>query len=338
MKKIRLGKTNLTVAGLGWGTIPLQRAGDDDAVSLVKAVVEMGVDFIDTARAYTTSEQRIGLALQDVKKQIVLSSKSMSRTDGIYKDVKISLDTLKVNKINIYSLHNVSSFQEYDNVLLPNGAYSGLKKAREDGLIDYIGITSHNLKVLERAIQDGYFDVIMACYSFLELDAAEKIFPMARKKDTGILAMKSYSGGVIKEPGPALRYVLQAQDVLPIPGSETIDMAGKNWEVFTENRGLTPNDRNYIESLKKQVDKQFCRRCDYCLPCSEGISIQYALGLKETYNRFGPGAKLLMAVFDKARNCTECGQCMERCSYGLPIPQLIKKNLKWLDEQLSKNK
>lgn len=334
MEKVRLGRTNLMVTKLGWGSIPVQRVGDEEALSVVKAVIDMGVDFLDTARAYTTSEKRIGLALEETKNPIVLSSKSMVRSEKIYDDVLMSLENLKVKKLNIYNFHNVANFEDYNIIMGKGGAFSGLMRAKEQGIIDHIGITSHNLKVLERAIEDNFFDVIMTCYSFLEPDAAERIFPKAKAKDIGILAMKTFSGGVIEEPGPALRYVLQSKDIVPIPGSETVEKAKKNWEIFTGNREITRADIEYMESVKKKTEKIFCRRCDYCLPCSEGISIQYAVGLKQAYNRFGPGAKWLLESFDKARNCTGCGLCAERCPYGLPIPDLIKENLAWLDEQM----
>src|SRR4030042_3794110 len=208
MEKVRLGKTNLIVTKLGWGGIPIQRVDENEAVSVIQDVMEMGVDLLDTARAYTNSEHRIGLVLQKIDRPVILSTKSLVRSAKIYNEVHESLKQMKVKKINIYHLHGVSHFEDYEKVMAPGGAYEGLKRARDDGLIDHIGITSHNLTVLERAIESGHFEVIMACYSFLEPDAASKVFPLAREKDIGILAMKPFSGGVIEEAGPALRFVL----------------------------------------------------------------------------------------------------------------------------------
>ncbi|MGZ3536783.1 MAG: aldo/keto reductase, partial [Thermodesulfobacteriota bacterium] len=221
MEKIRLGRTNLIVTKLGWGGIPIQRPGEREAVSVIQAVIEMGVDLLDTARAYTNSEHRIGLALQRIDRPVVLSTKSLVRTAKIYNDVHESLKQMKVKKINIYHLHAVSSFEDYQKVMAPGGAYEGLRHARDEGLIDYIGITSHNLNVLEKAIEDDHFEVIMACYSFLEPAADQKVFAMAKEKDIGILAMKPFSGGVIEYAGPALRFVLSTANIVPIPGAET---------------------------------------------------------------------------------------------------------------------
>jgi len=334
MEKVRLGRTNLMVSKLGWGGIPIQRVGEREAVSVIRAVIEMGVNLLDTARAYTNSEHRIGLALEKTDRPVVLSSKSLVKTAKIYNDVHESLKQLRVRKVNIYHLHSVSSFGDYERVMAPGGAYEGLKRARDEGLIDHIGVTSHNLNVLERAVQDGHFEVIMGCYSFLEPDAAGKVFPLAREKDVGILAMKPFSGGVIEEAGPALRFVLSMANIVPIPGSETLERARENWKIFTEGYSLTEKDKERIEALKKEFDRQFCRRCDYCQPCTEKINIQFAVGLKSIIKRFGPQARevgWMKDLIEKARNCSECGECLLRCPYQLPIPDMIKENLAWFD-------
>jgi predicted aldo/keto reductase-like oxidoreductase len=334
MEKVRLGKTNLIVTKLGWGGIPIQRAGEREAVSVIRAVIELGVDLLDTARAYTNSEHRIGLALQRMDRPVILSSKSLVRTAKIYNEVHESLKQMKVKKVNIYHLHGVSDLEDYEKVMAPGGAYEGLMRARDEGLVDHIGITSHNLNVLERAIGDGYFDVIMACYSFLEPDAAQKVFPLAKEKDIGMLAMKPFSGGVIEEAGPALRFVLSTANIVPIPGSETLKKARENWKIFTEGGSLTDKDKERIEAIKKEFNRQFCRRCDYCQPCTEKINIQFAVGLKTIVKRFGPHVqelKWMMDLIEKARNCSECGECLPRCPYQLPIPDMIKENLAWFD-------
>ena len=334
MEKVRLGRTNLIVTKLGWGGIPIQRVGEREAVSVIRAVIEMGVDLLDTARAYTNSEHRIGLALQKIDRPIILSSKSLVRTTKIYNEVHESLKQMKVKKVNIYHLHGVSHFEDYEKVMTPGGAYEGLERARDEGIIDYIGITSHNLNVLERAIEDGHFEVIMACYSFLEPDATQKVFPLAKEKDIGVLAMKPFSGGVIEEAGSALRFVLSTANIVPIPGSETLEKAHENWKIFAEGYSLSEKDKERIEAIKKEFDCQFCRRCDYCQPCTEKINIQFAVGLKSIIKRFGPNVQeigWMKDLIEKARNCSECGDCLPRCPYQLPIPDLIKENLAWFD-------
>lgn len=341
MEKVRLGKTNLIVTKLGWGGIPIQRVEEREAVSVIRAIIEMGVDLLDTARGYTNSEHRIGLALQRIEKPVVLSSKSQVRSAKIYNDVRESLKQLKVKKISIYHLHNVATFEDYETVMASGGGYEGLKRARDEGLIDHIGLSSHNLRILEKAVTDGKVEVIMACYSFLEPDALQKVFPLAKEHDVGILAMKPFSGGVIEEAGPALRFVLSTANIVSIPGSETLEKARENWKIFSEGHSLTEKDKERIEAMKKEFDCKFCRRCDYCQPCSEKIKIQFAIGLKSMIKRMGPNIqehRWLMDVVEKARHCSECGECLPRCPYHLPIPDLIKQNLAWFDSQNSGKK
>ncbi len=334
MEKVRLGRTNLLVTRLGWGGIPIQRIQKEEAVSVIRSVVEMGVELLDTARGYTDSETKIGLALQEINRPVILSSKSLIRTDRIAEEVQISLRELKVEKIHLYHLHNISRQEDYERVKEPGGAYEGLMRMRDEGKIDFIGITSHNLEVLKRAIEDGDFDVVMTCYSFLEPEAEQYVFPKAREKDIGILSMKPFSGGVIGRAGPALRFVLRQPDVVSIPGSETFEKARENWETFYQGGDLTSDDWNYIETLRGEMNHQFCRRCDYCQPCPERIGIQHMMGLKSIVNRFGPNVETLdwfRSLIERARRCTECGECLTRCPYELPIPEQMKQNLAWYD-------
>jgi predicted aldo/keto reductase-like oxidoreductase len=175
----------------------------------------------------------------------------------------------------------------------------------------------------------------MTCYSFLEPDAAKKVFPLARAKDVGVLTMKPFSGGVIEEAAPALRFVLSTPDVVPIPGSETVERARENWRVFSgglSHHKLIEEDQARIKLLREEFNRQFCRRCDYCQPCSQNINIQLAMGIKSLVKRF-PHEELgwIKDIIEKARNCTECGDCLPRCPYQLPIPELIEKNLAWYD-------
>jgi uncharacterized protein len=334
MEKVRLGRTNLEVTRLGWGGIPIQRVSEEEAVAIVRSVVELGTDLLDTARGYTTSERRIGLALKQAGKRVVLSTKSQQRTAAIYDDVQKSLKELQVDKIDIYNCHGVSTLADYEKVMGPGGAYEGLKRAQKEGLIDYLGLTSHSLDTLEKVLADDHFDTIMTCYSFLEPDAESRIFPLAKAKDVGVLTMKPFSGGVIEDAGPALRYVFSAPDIVPIPGSETMEKVRENWRIFAEGKGLSETDKARIETVKAEYSNQFCRRCDYCQPCTQGIPIQMVMGLKSLVKRFGPQAKeseWIRGFVTKATECTECEACLPRCPYQLPIPDLMKENVAWFN-------
>jgi predicted aldo/keto reductase-like oxidoreductase len=193
--------------------------------------------------------------------------------------------------------------------------------------------------MLDRILDDGFFETIMLCFSFLEHSAREKIIPKALRRNIGVLAMKPFSGGVINEINLALKYALSQTGILVLAGVEYKHMIDQNWEIFQGRYGLDAAEMAEIEQIRKKFEKNFCRRCDYCQPCTEGIPIQYLLGLRSLVKR---RAKTVLKegwireAVDKGRNCSECGLCLSRCPYELPIPDLIKENLKWADEELGK--
>ncbi|MDR1727362.1 MAG: aldo/keto reductase [Acidobacteriota bacterium] len=333
MKRMTLGRTGIEAWRLGFGGIPIQRVSEGQAVDTVLYALEKGVDFIDTSRMYTTSETRIGLALRQTDKKPVLATKSFARTsDGIRKDVDVSRRELHRDVLDIYQCHSIGTPDEYKKITAKDGAYEGLLKAREEGLVRHIGITSHSLDVLDKALDDDLFDTVMVCFSFLEPAAQDKVIPKALAKGVGVLAMKPLSGGVIEAPEAALKWSFGREGTLVLVGVESRELIDQNWRVFEGGWDLTEADRADIAAISQEYDKKFCRRCDYCLPCPAGIPIQFVLGAKSFLKRMGPGAiknPMFADIWDKAENCTECGQCMERCPYGLPIPEIVKANLAW---------
>jgi uncharacterized protein len=338
MKRMVLGNTGIEAARLGFGGIPIQRVSEIQAIETVIHAVEKGMDFIDTSRVYTTSETRIGKALKEANKKVAIATKSFSRTaDGVQKDVETSLKELQLEYIDLYQCHGISTEEDYRLVTGPDGAVSGLIKAKEQGLIGHIGVTGHNLDVLEKIVEDGLFETIMICFSFLEPAAKEKVIPKAREKQVGIIAMKPFSGGVIEAPEAALKWVLSYPDVLVIAGVEDKKLIDQNWEVFQGSYEMTAEERDVVAGISREFDKKFCRRCDYCLPCTAGIPIQMVLGARSFIKRMGTGVlktPMFRKMWENAGNCTECGDCMERCPYGLPIPEMIKENLSFMEPYL----
>ena len=336
MRRIVLGKTGLEAYQLGFGSIPIQRVTEKQAVETLLHALEKGLDFIDTSRAYTTSESRIGKALKQTDKKVTLATKSHDRTsDGIQKDIEKSLKDLQTDYIDLYQCHFVLDENDYEQVISPAGALEGLLKAKEEGLIGHIGLTAHSLDLLERVIEDGFFETVMTCFSLLEPAAKETVIPKAIEKNIGVIAMKPFSGGVIDNPRLALKYVLSQPDILVIAGVEHKDLFEEDWQVFQGSYALSRDEKLEIEEIRKQYDKSFCRRCDYCQPCSEEIPIQIVLGLPSMIKRMGPSSfniPFVVNAINKAGDCTECGECMPRCPYGLPIPELIKERLQWAEE------
>ncbi|MBW2439631.1 MAG: aldo/keto reductase [Deltaproteobacteria bacterium] len=336
MERIKLGRTGLTINRCGFGGIPIQSVSEDQAVETVRHAVEQGVDFIDTSRAYTTSERRIGKALKLTDKKVILASKSVGRTSkDVQTDLEKSLSELQVDHIDLYQCHFVRDQADYHRAVQSGGAFDILVKAKEEGIIGHIGITSHSLEVLDQAIDDGLFETIMVCFCFLEPAAREMIIPKALKKKVGVIAMKSFSGGAIENPVLALKWALSHPGVAIIPGVEDAKLFDQNWSVFTAgDYRLSATEKDEIESIRKRYDKVFCRRCDYCQPCSEDIPISVVLHVRSIIRRMGKASvsgAFLSPAMAAARRCTECGECLERCPYDLPIPDLIQENLQWVD-------
>jgi predicted aldo/keto reductase-like oxidoreductase len=336
MQRIVLGNTGIKAARLGFGGIPIQRVSETQAIEVILYALEKGIDFIDTSRVYTTSENRIGKALKETDKKAAVATKSFSRSaDGIQKDVEISLKELQLDYIDLYQCHGISNEEEYSLVTSPNGAISGLFKAKEQGIIGHIGITGHNLDLLEKVLNDGVFETIMICFSFLEPAAKERLIPKAREKRVGIIAMKPFSGGVIQAPEVALKWALSFPDILVLAGVEEKRLIDQNWSIFQGSYEMTEEERRQLQEISREFDKKFCRRCDYCLPCTAEIPIQFVLGMRSIFKRMGPAAlqsPMFQNMLEKAAACTECGDCMERCPYDLPIPDMIKDNLDWAKE------
>jgi uncharacterized protein len=336
---VKLGRTGIRVKKLGFGGIPIQRVEEAQAIDVVRYAVEKGIDFIDTSRAYTNSEERIGIALKQTDKPVVLASKSMERTaDGIRRDLEVSREKLQKDFIDIYQCHFVKE-EDYFRIISPGGALEGLRKAKEQGEVGFIGISSHSLLLLDRIIEDGFFDTVMVCFSFLEPDARERVIPHAISKNIGVIAMKPLSGGVIDRPKPALKYAFSQEGVLVLCGVESRELFDEDWAVYQGSRRLDEEDRRIIEETREAYGKKFCHRCDYCQPCTEGINIQGILGIRSQVKRMGTGILANPSQrtnIEKARNCSECGECMTRCPYDLPIPDLIKENLRYVDDVIAR--
>lgn len=339
VESARLGRTNIEVMRLGFGGIPIQSLSEEAAVEVVRFVLDQGMNLVDTARGYTSSEERIGKALAGREHLPVISSKSPDRTaDGILEQVGISLETLGVKRIDIYNAHAVNNHELYEAIMESGGAYEGLERARDKGLIGHIGITSHSLEVLERALEEDRFETIMVGYGVLEPEAEKKVIPMAREKNAGIMIMKPYSGGVVENAPLALKYVFACPDVIVIPGLHTVEQALENWQIFEGDWSYTPEEWAEVEGLRKEFSGQFCRRCNYCQPCPQEIPIQVILGLQRIIKNFGENADRidwLANAIKAARDCLECGECEPRCPYELPIREIIQENLSWLDARES---
>ena len=337
METIRLGKTGLMVTKLGFGGVPIQRLSEEEAVAIVRHCLDLGVNFLDTANGYTNSEERIGKAIAGRREGLILATKSFSQDrEGMEGHLKLSLERLQVDYIDLYQFHNISSFPALDVVLDPKGPRAVLEEARRAGLVRHIGITSHSTDVAKEAVKSGYFETIMVPLNMVNREAADALLPLAREHDVGFIAMKPLAGGRLASAALALKYLFQFPDVLSIPGIENMGEMEELAKVLDGPREMTAAEEREMERLREELGTVFCRRCDYCQPCSEGIPISSAIAISNPEKRMPPQRVFhgwINDVLTKAAECTQCGDCEERCPYHLPIRDMIAKEVSWYQEE-----
>lgn len=328
-----LGKTNLKINRIGFGGIPIQRVTQQDTNKIIDELINQGINFIDSARGYTVSEEYIGNAIEGKRDNFILASKSMSRTyEDMLKDVDITLKNFKTDYIDLYQLHNVKS-DEYENIFNDNMAYKALLDCKSQGKIKNIGITSHSIDTIKKAVRDEKFDTIQFPYNIVE-DQADEIFREAHKRNIGIIVMKPLAGGAINNAKLAIKYILSKEYIdVVIPGMDSVDQVLENISVL-ENLYIDKEDELKIEDIRNQLGNRFCRRCEYCMPCPVGINIPMNFLLEGYYSRYNlkEWSKERYNSLDiKASDCVECGKCESKCPYDLPIREMLKEVTEKLD-------
>jgi predicted aldo/keto reductase-like oxidoreductase len=340
MRKRILGRTGLEVTEVGFGGIPIQRVDAEKTKALLDACLENGMNFLDTARGYTISESLIGQALEGKRDKWIIATKSTARDyESMKADVEISLNNLRTDYIDLYQFHFVKDEGQLNMILSENGAYKALKEAKEAGKIGHIGITSHSVDLLEIALEKDCFDTIQFPYNPVE-SQGEGIFERAKAQNVGVILMKPIAGGAIKRGEVSIKYVLNNPNVtVAIPGMDSMEQVEKNTRVAMTSLALTKEDLDEIQAIKDELDGGFCRRCNYCAPCSQGIDIptQFVLeGYLMRYNLEEWANTRYQGMAITAHDCIECGVCESRCPYDLPIGQMMKRVAKNFDDYDSK--
>ncbi len=322
-----LGKTGLRVSSLGFGGIPIQRIDAAGTKKLMHILKDAGVNYIDTARGYTVSEEFLGEALEGIREHFILATKSMARDHAaMARDIEISLRNLRTDFIELYQVHNPTMAQ-LETVCAPGGALQALLEAKQAGKIGHIGITTHALDVFEKALELPWVETIMFPYNIVE-NQGEHFMKKCREKNIAFIAMKPMAGGAIESGSLALRYIRQNDDVtVVIPGIAEQREALENIAAWENGTPLTPEEEGAIREVRRELGTNFCRRCNYCQPCAAGINISGVFLFEGYLSRYGLGewAKgRYEAMPVKASACIGCGACEDRCPYHLPIRRLLK--------------
>ncbi|MBP2654040.1 MAG: Aldo/keto reductase family protein [Firmicutes bacterium] len=329
MEKRILGRTGLNITAISFGGLPMQRCTIDEAAPVLSYALDAGINFIDTARAYTDSEEKIGRHIGARRSEYYLATKSMARDKaGMAKDIELSLATMRTDYIDLYQIHNLKSRQDYEQVLAPGGAIEALKDAVKAGKIGHIGVTGHSIEILVEAIKTDLFSTVQVPFNFVETKALEELFPIAKKMNIGTIVMKPLGGGQFKSPDLALRFILEHDISTTIPGMDEVRHVEENLAALNNFRVLTAAERLELEQEAADIGTRFCRRCGYCMPCTAGIDIptMFICHLQfMRYNMKKAGLARYRAMKAKATDCIDCGLCEERCPYDIAIRERLKQ-------------
>ena len=327
MEYTNLGNTGLKVSRLGFGGIPIQRITQEEATALIRKLPEYGINYIDTARGYTVSEEYLGIAMEGIRDKFVLATKSMARTrEAMEKDIETSLKNLRTDHIDLYQVHNAPPAQ-MSIVTGEGGALEALLEAKAAGKIGHIGITAHEIGTFEMALEMDWVETIMFPYNFVELQAADLIRKCA-EKGKGFICMKPLAGGAIENAPLAMRFIASNKDItVNIPGMANEDELKQNVASACDPASLSEEELREVQNIRDTLGNQFCRRCNYCQPCTMGINISFCFTINGYLTRYGLkdwaiGRYKGMAVEPNA--CIECGMCESRCPYHLPIIEMLK--------------
>ena len=322
-----LGKTGLKISRLGFGGIPIQRIDAEGTRVLMHKMKDAGINYIDTARGYTVSEEYLGYALEGIREHFVIATKSMARTkEAMAADIDLSLKNLRTNYIDLYQIHNPSPAQ-LEQVMAPGGALEALQEAKAAGKIGHIGLTAHSLDVFKTALELDWVETFMFPYNIVE-SQGEKLIAECAKRNIGFIDMKPLAGGAIEDATLALRYICANDAVtVVIPGMAEEKELEQNIAAVNNTAPITNEEKAAFLEVRNQLGTNFCRRCNYCQPCAAGINISGCFLFDGYLQRYGLGewAKGRYDAMPKhAGDCIGCGACEARCPYNLPIREMLK--------------
>lgn len=323
-----LGLTGLKVVPIGFGGIPIQRLEQETVTAIIDRMIHEGINFIDTARGYTTSEAMIGNALEGGKrKHFILATKSMAKDYASMKaDIETSLRMLKTDHIDLYQCHLVKNLEQYAQILAEDGAYKALLEAKAEGKIGHIGITAHSVDFVKEIIMEMPFETLQFPYNLVEKQG-EPLFEMAKRRGIGVIVMKPIAGGAIENGELSLKYILRNDNVsVAIPGMDATQQVIRNASVIKGSTEFSEAELREMDEIAKSLGESFCRRCGYCLPCPQGIDIptQFILeGYMTRYNLSDWAKERYTGQAINASNCVACGICESKCPYHLSIREML---------------
>jgi predicted aldo/keto reductase-like oxidoreductase len=335
---IRLGKSGLQVTRIGFGGIPIQRLDEEQTIRVVQRAIDGGLNWIDTATGYGTSEERIGKAIKKYPRSgVLVFTKSPAREPEVLRQqIELSFKRLQSEYIDLYQFHFVRDPETWKSIQ-ENGTLDVVREYRDKGRIRHIGASAHTREAALAVVEHPEIEVLQYPFNFIVEKEGKEIIDACHKRDIGFIAMKPFAGGVLQDAAVCIRYLLSVPGVAADPGFERIEEVEEVLSLWKENAPLSDNDKAKMERLREELGTSFCRRCGYCMPCPHGVDIVSLMNLPSLIKRF-PVDRLsegwIARAGESVENCIECGECEEKCPYKLPIMQDIRKGAEALQRVL----
>lgn len=328
METTRLGRTELEVTRTSFGVLPLQRTEMSEAAKILRHAYDSGINFYDTARGYTDSEEKIGYALSDVRDKIIIATKSGANTrEGVLQHLEESLRNLRTDYVDILQLHNPVVLSDPSD---PESSYAGLLEAREKGMIRFMGVTNHSRERAFEAVISDLYDTMQFPLCHISSQEDLGLIDLCKEHDTGLIAMKPLCGGLLTNARTAFGFLRQFENVVPIWGFQRMEELDDLLALDADPPVLDDALKAEIERDRCELASDFCRACGYCLPCPQGIPISMAARMSLLLRRMPYEQFLSDEWHDRMHlieTCTECGHCRAHCPYGLDTPDLLKRML-----------
>lgn len=333
MEKTRLGRTGLMVTRTSFGALPIQRVSFDEAKKLLVKAYDNGINFFDTARGYTDSEEKIGYALAEVRKNIIIATKTFSQDKKtLFEHLETSLKNMKTDYVDILQLHNPADLSDPND---PESTYAGLLEAKKKGMVRFIGITNHRINTAMEAVASGLYDTMQFPLSSLSSDVDLELIEQCKKYDVGLIAMKAMSGGLITNAASTFAFLRQYENVVPIWGIQRESELDEFLSMEEQPPVLDEYLWKVINKDREELAGNFCRGCGYCMPCPAGIEIPMQARISLLLRR-APYQQFLQDEFKKKMDlipeCIECGNCRDHCPYKIDTPNLLKRELENYNE------
>jgi predicted aldo/keto reductase-like oxidoreductase len=331
MMEAVLGRTGLRVNKDGFGALPVQRTGKDEAVVLLRRALDGGINFFDTARGYTDSEEKLGAAFAGRRNDFTLATKTPAKTaEEFWRNLETSLEKLKTDHIDIYQFHNPGFCPKPGD---GTGLYEAMVEARRQGKIRFVGITNHRLAVAREAIDSGLYDTLQFPFNYLSDEKEQAMVRYCEEKNLGFICMKALSGGLITDVSVSRAWLADFKNAVPIWGIQReseLDALFAAQRSAPQGAVLSAEQRRRIDADRAELADNFCRACDYCQPCPAEIQISTCARIFLLLRRM-PTKGFLTEDFKKEmgkiEDCVHCNHCKDNCPYGLDTPALLRLNL-----------